>query len=118
MNLRTLDRGQWQYYFDLISKVAPGQKLELEVAGLDIGDQIEEEWVSLIGLSYEPKGDVLTVLTESMDHAIEHPKDIVVAEDGIRVAFVAIADLENHVQILRFRQPLLLQEPADVLPIR
>ena len=45
-------------YFDRVSKVLGPKLVELEVASLRLGDQVEPDWVPLIGLTYDPKSDV------------------------------------------------------------
>jgi hypothetical protein len=50
-----LDKGAWHAYFDRISKLAVGKQAEIEVASLNLGDQIEAEWVPLLGITYDPK---------------------------------------------------------------
>jgi hypothetical protein len=57
-----LDKGAWQAYFDRMSKLVTGKQAEIEAASLNIGDQIEAEWVPLLGISYDPKSDLVEVL--------------------------------------------------------
>lgn len=45
-----------------------GKQAEIEVALLDIGDQIEAEWVPLLGITYDPKDDPVVVLLDGLDH--------------------------------------------------
>jgi hypothetical protein len=45
----------------------------IEVTGLGLGDQIEADFIPLVGLSYDPKNDVLAVTAEGLEHLISHP---------------------------------------------
>ncbi|MFL6711906.1 MAG: DUF5335 family protein, partial [Sulfurifustis sp.] len=71
-----LQRDHWQSYFDRISRHLGGEQVEIETAGLGLGDQLKQEWVLLNGLVYDPKDDVFEVVTDDVDHLIHHPKDI------------------------------------------
>ncbi len=51
MAINNIAKQDLQHYFDHFSSVIPTQLVEIEVAGLDIGDQIEAEWIPLTGIS-------------------------------------------------------------------
>ena len=38
-----------------------------------LGDQIETEWLPLLGISHDPKGDILDIALEGVDHIIKAP---------------------------------------------
>ena len=50
MALTQLAKSRWKDYFDSVSKVLGSKLVELEVASLGLGDQVELDWVPLIGL--------------------------------------------------------------------
>lgn len=109
MELRSIERDIWESYFTFISKLIAGQYVEIEVAGIDFGSQIEESWVPLGSLSYEPRSNTLFVRVEGLDHAISEPLEVVSIEDiGASVKSIAIKDHDGNVQIITFRAPLLL----------
>lgn len=103
-----LDKGAWQTYFDRISKSVLGKQAEIEVASLDIGDQIEAEWVPLLGITYDPKNDLVEVLVEGLDHLIRHPRDIYIDEGPTGLASMEVIDTDDVRQIIRLRDPLML----------
>lgn len=113
MENRDLDKKEWQGYFDYVSKSLPGMQVEIEVASLDIGDQIQEEWTPLEGLSYDPKDDVLFVHTASLDHAILSPRAINIDGDELELRSVVIQDAEGQTQTIRFRETLALKPGSD-----
>lgn len=104
----TIEKAEYKKYFDNISKLVKGQQVELEVTGLDIGNQIETEWVTLEGFSYDPQGEILVVHTPTLDHAVHHPVQIIAAEDGLELNSLFIKDTDEHTHIVQFRHPLLL----------
>lgn len=108
MALRVIDRKQWKTYFDTITRLIGGDRVEVEVAGLDIGDQIEEDWAPLDGITYDERTNTLFVHTPGLDHAIQDPRDIIASENGTIVRSIAVKDGDGHVQALNFREPLKL----------
>jgi len=104
----SLDKAKWESYFDTMAKYLGANLVEIEVASMEIGDQIEAEWVSLIGISYDPKDDIVDVAVEGIDHLIHQPTEIVLedAVDGIK--WLEITDKDGVRQIIKFRKPLIL----------
>jgi hypothetical protein len=103
-----LDKGTWQSYFDGITKLVTGKQAEVEVAALNIGDQIEAEWLSLLGLSYDPKDDVVEVLMDGLDHLIHDPRAIFIEHGPAGLSSMEVIDGDDVRQIIRLRDPLLL----------
>lgn len=110
MKNHIIDKTEYKKYFDNISRLIKGQQVELEVTGLDIGNQIETEWVALEGFSYDPKDEVLVVHTPTLDHAVHRPIQIIAAEEGSELSSLFIKDTDEHTHIVQFRRPLLLEQ--------
>ena len=53
MALRALEKPEWKAYFDHLSKNLIGERAEVEITGLALGDRIEARWVPLVGITYE-----------------------------------------------------------------
>ncbi len=109
MENHVIQKNEYKKYFDDISKLIKGQRVELEVTGLDIGNQIEAEWVVLEGFSYDPKDEILVVHTPLLDHAIHRPVEIVAAEESDTLTSLSISDTEEHTHIVQFRRPVPLK---------
>lgn len=109
MKNHVINKVEYKKYFDDISKLIKGQQVELEVTGLDIGNQIESEWVAFEGFSYDPKQEILVVHTPTLDHAIHHPIKIIAAEENSTLSSISISDTEDHTHIVQFRKPLMLE---------
>jgi hypothetical protein len=108
MAVRKLDKMEWQTYFDRISKGLEAEEAEIEVMSLALGDQREAEWLPLLGITYEPKSDMLDVALEGLDHMIAKPREIWVEEQDRGIVSVEIIDAAGIRQIVKLRDKLLL----------
>jgi Family of unknown function (DUF5335) len=107
-NLKDLPSAQWRPFFDQMSKAVIGKRAEIEVASLDLGDQILAEWVPLLGITYDARNDSLDVLLDSGTHQILHPRRIVVEEGAGGLASIAAVDKDGEEQVVRLKDPLML----------
>ena len=108
MALTQLAKSEWQDYFDSVSKVLGAKLVEIEVTGLELGDQVEVDWLPLIGLSYDPREDVLAVIVEGIEHNIRHPKQIHVEQDIESLYSIEVVDTAEEHHILLLKDPLKL----------
>jgi hypothetical protein len=110
---KQLEKSQWRAYFDRMSKAIVGKRAEIEVASLKLGDQIEAEWLPLLGISYDPKDDVIEIALEGVDHLIHKPREVYVEEQGLELSSLEIVDAEGVRQIIVLRDPMMLPAPAQ-----
>jgi hypothetical protein len=111
MTTRKLEKSQWQTFFDGVSKLLEGKQAEVEVASLSLGNQIEADWLPLLGITYDRHDDLIELELEGLDHLINHPREIYV-EDGPS-GLVALEIVTDEVrEIVRLRDPLMLPAPA------
>jgi hypothetical protein len=111
MTARKLDKKEWKPFFDSVSKVLGAKQAEIEVLSLDLGDQVEADWLPLLGLTYDSKDDVLDVALEGLDHLISKPREIYVEDGGVGLASVAVVDVEGRRQLVKLRDPIALSGP-------
>ena len=112
MTIRKLEKSEWRSFFDGISKLLEGKQAEIEVASLALGDQIEAEWLALLGLAYHPKDDLFEVALDGVDHMIPKPREIYV-DDGVGgLMSIEIVDADGTKQIIKLRDPLMLPATA------
>jgi len=107
-NFRAKPKAEWRTFFDEMSKALLGKWAEIEVASLDIGDQIVAEWVPLLGITYDSGNDLLDVALDRSTHLIRHPRSIVVEDTSSGLASVAVIDEDGLKQVVRLREPLKL----------
>ena len=111
MPLTQLAKAQWQAYFDRTSKALGAKQVQIEVTGLGLGDQIEADWIPLLGLSYDPKNDVFAVIAEGVDHLIHHPKQIHIDHELDWLLSLEVIDAEDNRHIILLKDPLSLPAP-------
>ncbi len=108
---RELSRDEWRGYFDHVSRHLEGRLAEVEVASLELGDQIEAEWVPIHGIVYDHKDDLFEIALEGLDHLIRTPVRVRVEEGARGLVAVEIEDAEGRRRIVRLREPLALPSP-------
>jgi hypothetical protein len=108
MTARSLSKTEWQGYCDLMSKGLLGKQAEIEIAGLVLGDHVAAKWLPLLGITYDPKGDLVEIALEGLDHLIHQPREIFVEDgpEGLRTMEIIGAD--QYRQIVKLREPLML----------
>ena len=111
MGGRALPKPEWQFYCDRISKALIGKRARIEVTGLKLGDQIAAKSLPLLGITYDPKDDLLEVALEGLDHLINKPRAISVDDGPEGLASMEIVDSDQMRQIVKLTEPLLLPVP-------
>ena len=110
---KQLEKSQWRTYFDRMSKALVGKRAEIEVASLKLGDQIQAEWLPLLGISYDPKDDIIEIALEGVDHLIPKPREVYVEENGLKLSSLEVIDAEGTHQIIVLKDPMMLPAPAQ-----
>ena len=113
MATRKLDKTQWRTFFDRVSKMLEGKQAEIEVVSLGLGDQVEADWLPLVGIAYDPNDDIFEVALEDLDHLIPKPREVYVEEGPAGLVALEIVDADGVKQIVKFRDPLLLPSPSQ-----
>ena len=114
MAVRKIDKPEWRVFFDWLSQGLLGARVEIEVASLDLGDQIEAEWLPLLGITYDDKDNLLEIALEGVDHLIHGPREVWADLNvGEMMSFEVIDDRVVS-QIIKLRQPLMLPPPSPL----
>jgi hypothetical protein len=108
---REIPREEWRRYFDEFSRDLPDMHATVEVAGREIGAQVEAERPLLTGVTYDDKDDIVVIgldapggLQEDLEHIVYQPQKIYVAEGEGETIF----DIEDAEQV----QTLVRLEPG------
>jgi hypothetical protein len=108
MAARALAKPEWQSYCDRISKTLTGKRAQIEVTGLRIGDQIAAKSLPLLGITYDPRDDLIEIALEGLDHLINKPSAISIDEGPEGLTAMEIVDSDGQHQILKLMDPLML----------
>jgi hypothetical protein len=106
--LLTVPRSEWATLFSRMSQALLGKRAEIEVASLELGDQIVAEWIPILGITYDSKNDLLDVALDRMDHLIRHPREVVVDQGATGVSSIAVVDADGTRQIVKLKDPMML----------
>lgn len=112
MTVRKLDKSQWRPFLERMSKLLEGKRAEVEVASLALGDQVEAEWLPLLGLTYDPKDDLVEVALDGLDHLINKPREIYVDDDFAELVSLEVVQADGTRQIIKLKDPLMLPATA------
>ena len=108
MVLFQLERAAWQPFFDRVSKGLAGKPVDLEVAALALGVQIEAKWSPLLGIVYDARNDLIEIVLDGLDHLIRCPQTVYVDEGPLGLANMHVIDGDGIKHLLRLREPLTL----------
>ena len=111
MAAHKLDKSEWQAFFDSFAKRLLGKRAEIEVASLALGDQIEAEWLPLLGIAYDPKDDVVDIALDGLDHLVHGPREVYADIGGAGLISFEIVDRSGVSHIVQLREPLMLPAP-------
>ncbi len=112
MTTRKLDKTQWRTFFDRLSTTLEGKQAEIEIASLRLGDQVEADWLPLLGIAYDPNDDIVEVALEGLDHLIPKPRELYAEEGPGGLTALEIIDADEVKQIVKLRDPLMLPSPS------
>src|SRR5271166_356366 len=112
MAAQKIEKPEWQAFFDTLSKGLVGVRAEIEVASLALGDQIVAEWLPLLGITYDPKGDLLEIALDGLDHMIRKPREVYADSGNGALLSFEIIDADGVSQIILLRKPLMLAPPT------
>lgn len=111
MSASTLPKSEWSDFFANLSRTLEGKQAEIEVLSLDLGDQMEAEWMPLLGIAYDPKNDLVEVALQDVEHMIPKPTDIYVDVGPAGLLMIQVVSADQTREIIKFRDPLMLPAP-------
>jgi len=112
-----IDKSEWIPFLERASEVLAGKQAEIEAASLDIGDQLEVEWLPLFGLAYDPKNDIIKLDLDHFEHLIHHPLELYVeVGEPDQMISLEVRDADGVQHIIKLRDPLLLPAPNEQSP--
>ncbi len=108
MSLSRIEKSSWRPYFDNMSRLLDGKRAEIDIESLELGSQVEAQWLPLLGISYDARNDVVDIILEGLDHRIFHPKELFVEQTAFELSSVEVVDSDDQRHIVKLRDPLML----------
>jgi hypothetical protein len=106
-----LERGDWNGFCLQATRGFLGRRVDIEVASLQLGYRTEARLLPLVGMSYNPKCDVLELLLGELEHLIRAPRELYVDEQPLGIVSMPVVDADRERQIVTFADPLMLPGP-------
>ncbi|GAA4257613.1 DUF5335 family protein [Azospirillum formosense] len=99
MTTTRLEEQEWHRYFSAAKNILYGRLASVQVVGADVGAQRVADRVSLLGVTFDPKGHLLDVALDGLNHLIQNPREIYVDEapSGAIAMDVVDADGRKHI---------------------
>ena len=113
MTARSIEKAEWASFCAAVSQALEGSQAEIEVASLDLGDQIEKQWAPLIGITYDPNDDIIDIaLEDDVDHIVNRPQELLADIDDASISALQITDADGRLHLVRLRDELMLPAPG------
>jgi hypothetical protein len=104
MTVRKIEKAQWHAFFDHFSKGLEGKQAEIEVVSLALGSQVQADWLAVLGITYDPKDDLVEISFKGLDHMIRKPREIYVEGETGALESIEVVDADGVKQIIRLRR--------------
>jgi hypothetical protein len=111
---RKLRKAEWRSYFDRVDRAIRGKRAAIEVRSPQLSNDIAAEWLPLLGISYDPRNDLLDIAGTDLKHMVRKPQHLVVEEEGGQLATLEIIDADGLSRIIRLREEPEGPAPAVV----
>ena len=105
---QAIEKSEWPYFCERMTSALDSAEAEVEVASLELGDQIETEWLPLIGITYDPNDDLFDIALEGIDHLVEHPQQLRVDGPPGALSALEIVDSNGIQHLVKLRDALML----------
>lgn len=111
MTIRKLERNEWDGLCLRVTRYCVGMQAMVEVMSVEFGCQVEVQRSPMLGMSYDPRSDVLALLIGDLDHLIRAPRELYYDDSPFGRMALQIVDADGVRQILTLQHPLMLPTP-------
>jgi hypothetical protein len=114
MTTRKIEKAHWRDFLENLTHSLVDTGSEAEVGYLALRRRIDEKWLGLFGLNYDPRVDAIEIALDGIDHVIEAPRELWAEFGPGGLESIEIVCPNHTSQIVRLRTPLRLAglEPA------
>jgi hypothetical protein len=111
MSIRELPKAEWGAFFDQVEALLRSSVVQVDAAGLELGDRIAAQWTRLAGISYDAGKDALEIWVYGGERRIDRPARIRLRHDEEWLQSIEIVDREGR------RDDIVLREPLRVAAV-
>ena len=125
MQTKQIPKNEWSGFFDSFSRMHQGWLVNLQIAGPEIGAQMEQRELALKGITdewHQTEGDTIMIMSgverdDHITHSIVRPTQVSLqqTDDGAD-AGLAIKSDDGTTTLLWFRSPVLSELVDAVAP--
>jgi hypothetical protein len=105
---QTLSKAEMRELFHRLTQQLAGTRAEVEIASLRLGDQVDAQWLPLLGLSYDPSDDTIAIILEGIDITIAKPREIYLDGADNEWTGLDIIDADGMQHVVQLKDPLAL----------
>lgn len=98
----------WQYKLEQLSIGLENTMINVEVTGVNFGEQLENREMQLIKLSYDNDKDIIEIIFDQLNHVIESPLSICFQQHQNILETIDIFDDNDNKNIIEFIDPFLV----------
>ena len=114
MAIIKLPKTEWQAFFDRASRILIGKNTEIEIIHPALGNQIEADWLPLLGMTYDLTSDTIEIALQGLYHVVTKPLALHVDETPASIITLQIIDADGVQEIILVRDPPMLPPPAPL----
>jgi len=113
MKTNEIPKNEWPKFFDNFSSKHQGWSVTLEIFGTELGAQVQERELALVGIVDEIHGNRIVIMfgerpDDHMTHSIERATEVSLEQtDGGADVALAIKSADGVMALLRFLSPMV-----------
>ena len=111
MTARKLEKTEWRRFFDWVSKDSSASVPRSRSPRSPSAIRSKRKWLPLLGITFDPKNDILEIALDGLDHLISRPREIYIDDSAGVLSSLEVIDSDGISQIVQLREPLFLPAP-------
>ena len=108
MAIRSVQPEQWYAFCMRTSSTLMGKRAAIEIGSLSQGYTVENVASPLLGISFRPVDDLISIHFDGLDHVVRRPRGLYVDEGPGGLASLVIVDAEGLRRIMVVKDPPML----------
>lgn len=108
MTIRSVQPEEWYAFCVRTSRSLMGKRAAIEIASLSSGHCVEDLALPLLGISFRPIEDLISIHFDGVDHVVRWPRELYVDERPEGPASLEIIDAEGYRSIVIVKDPPML----------